>query len=82
LSQIADLGLITVSEAPAIMANLRWQPGSCITFTGVLLSDVPALIKVCQTTCLQLISLLNVCFTVPPSGFKTCSVDIGSFMEH
>lgn len=47
LSQIIDVGRITTSEALEITANLRWQPGSCITFSGLLSSEVPVSVKVC-----------------------------------
>lgn len=46
LSQIIDVGRITTSEALEITANLRWQPGSCITFSGLLSSEVPVSVKI------------------------------------
>ncbi|KAJ6491785.1 Gryzun, putative trafficking through golgi-domain-containing protein [Mycena vitilis] len=47
LVQRIDLGRVSSSDASASpVANFRWQPGSCIVFTGSLASDIPASFKI------------------------------------
>jgi trafficking protein particle complex subunit 11 len=52
LVQRVDLGQINLTSNLAqdatreVQANLRWQPGSTVVFTGALISDVPTTLTV------------------------------------
>ncbi|TFK44945.1 Gryzun, putative trafficking through golgi-domain-containing protein [Crucibulum laeve] len=45
--QRVDLGTISTAVEPQeVQANLRWQPRSIVVFTGMMTSDVPAVLRV------------------------------------
>ncbi|KAJ6589938.1 Gryzun, putative trafficking through golgi-domain-containing protein [Mycena vulgaris] len=44
--QRVDLGYLSSSDAGSSVANLRWQPGASVVFTGTLSSDIPASYKI------------------------------------
>ena len=44
--QRVDIGHATGQDSLDVIANLRWQPGGTIVFTGSISSEVPLVLKV------------------------------------